>query len=81
MSKRSRCAECDALVDGGEYHPYLYCELYKLGHKEPGHYLKRCGFVREEEVATQRACADAAEKERDGVLRRLSAFANALDRR
>lgn len=74
MIKRSRCAECDALCEPAEYHPFLYCELYKLGHHEPGRYLRKSGFVRSLELETQRQRADAAEKDRDAAYASLHAL-------
>lgn len=31
------------------YHPYLFCELYRLGHAEPDVYLAAYGFTRDPE--------------------------------
>lgn len=45
------CTECGALVplvNGRQpYHPYLYCELIRLGHHDPEQYLRSYGFARE----------------------------------
>lgn len=41
------CQECGAHVEpAGAYHPYLYCELVKLGHRDPEAYLRSYGFER-----------------------------------
>lgn len=45
------CGECGMHVIGPEYHPYLFCELFKLGHADPAGYLRQCGFDRECVVA------------------------------
>jgi hypothetical protein len=39
--------ECLSSFEGaGGYHPYLYCELIKLGHIDPEKYLASYGFIR-----------------------------------
>lgn len=43
--ERYDCQECGKNV-GREYHPFLYCELVKLGHRDPEAYLREYGFVR-----------------------------------
>lgn len=46
------CAECHGVVkepDG--FHPYLFCELVKLGHHDPGAYLRLYGFTWRNPVA------------------------------
>lgn len=43
------CAECGMLVQPYAYHPYLYCELYKLGRHKPEAYLAAYGFTRNNE--------------------------------
>lgn len=41
------CQECYSSFEGeGGYHPYLYCELIKLGHADPVRYLAMYGFAR-----------------------------------
>ncbi len=41
------CQECGQLVeDAGAFHPYLYCELYKLGHHDQEAWLRAYGFER-----------------------------------
>lgn len=41
------CMECLSSFEGaGGYHPYLYCELIKLGHIDPEKYLASYGFIR-----------------------------------
>ena len=41
------CAECGMLVQPATaHHPFLYCELYKLRHYDPEHYLATYGFTR-----------------------------------
>lgn len=53
------CTECKAhvpLVDGRQpYHPFLYCELVKLGHHDPAAYLAEYGFRRIDDAAGERA--------------------------
>lgn len=42
-----RCATCGMRTGGpAVYHPFLYCELYGLGHRDPGAYLAGYGFTR-----------------------------------
>lgn len=40
------CGECGQIVEAAEYHPYLYCELFKLGHRDQTAYLRYYGFTR-----------------------------------
>ena len=41
------CQECGMLVgEGIVYHPYLFCELFKLGYDDPFAYLRSYGFER-----------------------------------
>lgn len=40
------CQECGALAPPA-YHPYLYCELVRLGHHDPEAYLRSYGFERQ----------------------------------
>lgn len=43
------CQECGQRTESpGEYHPFLYCELYKLGHRDQEAYLRAYGFERSE---------------------------------
>jgi hypothetical protein len=45
------CGECGQRVRAVEFHPYLYCELYKLGHYDQAAYLRDYGFVHENAAA------------------------------
>jgi hypothetical protein len=41
------CQECGGTVPNGpHYHPYLHCELVKLGHRDPAAYLASYGYRR-----------------------------------
>lgn len=61
------CHECGMHVGPGDvYHPYLYCELFKLGHRDPAAYLRGYGFERVPDL------------EREG--RAISAFVKATKR-
>lgn len=41
------CMECGMKVQpANAYHPFLYCELFKLGHRDPAKYLRDYGFER-----------------------------------
>lgn len=41
------CGECGQCIPSGiVYHPYLYCELYKMGHRDQEAYLRSYGFER-----------------------------------
>lgn len=40
------CGTCGQRVAPLEYHPFLYCELYKLGHRDQAAYLRLYGFER-----------------------------------
>jgi len=43
----TRCGECGMDVGhAAAYHPFLFCELFKLGHRDPAAYLAQYGFVR-----------------------------------
>lgn len=49
--KNTQCAECEMQVPNDSYglagyHPFLFCELYKLGHRDPAAYLRSYGFER-----------------------------------
>ncbi len=46
--EKMACQECGATC-GLEYHPYLYCELVKLGHTDPAGYLASYGFTGDEQ--------------------------------
>lgn len=42
------CHECyGRLKHPAEYHPFLYCELVKLGHHDPAAYLASYGLHRD----------------------------------
>lgn len=43
---RYPCGECRQMVRGGDFHPYLYCLLYKAGVPNQERYLRDSGFVR-----------------------------------
>lgn len=46
--KPSVCTECGMTVKHPrQYHPYLFCELYKLGYLDPEDHLKRYGYHRD----------------------------------
>lgn len=42
------CQECGQRQPEGpaQYHPFLFCELVKLGHHDPALYLASYGFTR-----------------------------------
>ena len=41
------CGECGMYVaSAGEFHPYLYCWLFKRGILDPGRFLAEHGFSR-----------------------------------
>lgn len=42
------CAECGQWVDAAEYHPYLFCLLYKAGVRDQDAYLRSYGYTRGE---------------------------------
>jgi hypothetical protein len=44
IPSRFFCAECGQRVSGTEYHPYLYCLLFKAGIGEQEKYLRMYGF-------------------------------------
>ena len=47
ITTATQCMECGATgVPAAAYHPFLYCELVKLGHHDPESYLRSYGFVR-----------------------------------
>ena len=47
MGEGFDCQECGMRCEPPEqYHPFLYCELRKLGHLDPEAYLDLYGFVR-----------------------------------
>jgi hypothetical protein len=42
------CQECHGIVpDGPHYHPFLHCEMVKLGHHDPAAYLASYGYTRQ----------------------------------
>lgn len=44
----AQCMECgQSGLDPGEFHPYLYCVLYKAGITDQAHWLKVSGWVYE----------------------------------
>ncbi len=45
------CSECGMLVESPTaFHPFLHCELFKLGHSDPEAHLAMYGYTRAEEV-------------------------------
>jgi hypothetical protein len=43
----NQCHECGMTTrHPGDYHPFLFCELFKLGHGDPEAYLRSYGFIR-----------------------------------
>ena len=50
MAENESCAGCGQRLPDGEFHPYLYCALYREGwkHDECEELLRESGFVRAE---------------------------------
>lgn len=47
MAENDHCGECGMFTGhAATYHPFLYCELYRLGHPKPAAYLASYGFTR-----------------------------------
>ena len=44
MNDRSDCGECGQNVATGEYHPYLFCALYKAGIRNQAKALNDYGW-------------------------------------
>lgn len=48
---KTPCGSCGQRVGVREYHPFLYCELFKLGHADQAGYLRLYGFERVPETS------------------------------
>jgi hypothetical protein len=44
------CGECGQFVNGLDYHPHLYCVLWKAGIRDQAAYLAAAGWERIGEV-------------------------------
>lgn len=48
------CRTCGKRCLPGEYHPFLFCELVKLGHRDPAAYLAAYGYARLDDKKVER---------------------------
>lgn len=50
IAKRNRCAECGMRLTGpAEFHPHLFCVMFKAGYPNPAEYLRANGWTRRAE--------------------------------
>lgn len=44
-AQNNHCGDCGMLVDLPEFHPWLYCRLFKMGVMNPANFLEGQHFI------------------------------------